>query len=369
MYLNRNIKNTVINLFCSIMLVLLAILLFDLKNISMSLLLLSVICMVHSKDITANCIVFLYIIILIFLLNHNIVKFDFIPQAEVLIENNPNILYWFSIGHPHAIRLVVAYPGYIISKIYNMSLDKGFSYYCILQYSLIYLFINEIVNKYSDNTVNKCKKNFFIRNIVGILPFFILPFIMNGRLISAFLGYSVIIYNFEDFDNNGFKMGKFIIFWIIGFIFTTVSSGTMTVAFIYSIFIFSYNLKKLNINFNIFKMNKIYIILLMLFLWKSLEYTWIMFIRNVTYFGGGSRGFFYMLNHGIGRYFMDNVLLLILMLFLIFAVISINDVCLKKFQTYNLWFAIVVSAYGLFFGFSTGLMIIPPLISILLIKL
>lgn len=304
-----------------------------------------------------------YSLILMLLLNFDILQFNFIPQAKVLLDVNKDLIYWFSNGHPHAIRLFVAYPGYILSNLYNVSLDIGYTYYGIILFVILYLVMSNILMRLQIKINNW--KSILAYNLM-LIPLLILPLIMNGRLIPAFLGFSLLINLFIN-TNLGFKITKFKIVSIItfSFILTMVSSGTMTVAFIYIlVMLYSSNYKKLKLKKTL---RFLFFILILSFpiIFKVLDYVWLMLSRNIQFYGGGIKGVVNMLNHGAGRFITFDPIVLYTFIFLGFFFLLINiKYILNKIRHSDalspVVIAINISAYGMLFGFSTGLMIIPP---------
>lgn len=343
-------------------------------NLTISLICISIIMVFPMKNILGKAIALIYYIILLLLVQNKIIVFDFIPQARFLIENNTNIFYWFSVGNPHAIRLLAAYPAYIIVKLYKVNLDLAYSYYSIVLFTITYLFI-------IDSGYKLQKKKYLldskIKNLLALIPLFILAFIMNGRLIVAYLGFCILIHLFLDLfnANNKPNMIVFLIKGSFGFFLTTVSSGTMITAIIYIIISMGILISKEE------KMGKhkrtIFVTILVLspLLYKVFIYIWMMTMRNINYYGGGISGVFNMLNHGIGKYFLaDGSIYLIgsmivLLIVLIVNVKYLKFIIVKKYNYYPILFAINLSAYGFLFGYSTGLMIILPLIILILTKL
>jgi len=322
------------------------------------------------KRISIKLISILYLFLMTVLVSKKLLEFDFIPQARVILNSNPNVLYWFFVGHPHAIRLLIAYPGYIISEFYNIELNTGFSYYGISMFVIMYMLIANTLLKLS------VIKNFFLmKMILAVIPLLILPLLMNGRLIAAYLGFTILINLFVRLFNNE-DLGKIKIFVIgsIGLILTMVSSGTMVVSALYIIFL-SYVFNQKHIKSKRFiKKALIFLLVLSPIFYKLLSYYWLMFMRNVNYYGGGINGTIDMLNHGIGRYLPKNNGAIVFIIILAFVIIFLNIVYLNKLikkrnRKITIIAGINISLYGMLFGYSTGLMMIPPLIILMLLFL
>ncbi len=94
--------------------------------------------LLYRSGLYAKGIVLLYYLILIVLLKGGGLSFDFIPQAKALLDLDQNVIFWLQLGHPHAIRLLLAYPGYIVSQVCDIDLNIAFSYYVVI------LFYNDV---------------------------------------------------------------------------------------------------------------------------------------------------------------------------------------------------------------------------------
>ena len=93
---------------------------------------------------------------------------------------------------------------------------------------------------------------------------------MNGRLILAYLGYSILINLYTDlFEGTEIKKTKAIIITLISLILTMVSSGTMIVASSYVIIMI------LAINYGNFKKIKTIKTMILLILFSKEKLLWI----------------------------------------------------------------------------------------------
>lgn len=363
----------VVEMILFLLLSLLSILVFisiRLPTLSVGLLIVAIIIIFPSRNVVSKINAILYFLIILILIQGGIVAFNFIPQAETLLQINTDLIFWFSRGHPHAIRLLIAYPGYLLSQLYAVDLEVGFSYYASAFFTLMYLIIMETTSKFPQ----RARLPLAIKGFIAIAPFIFLLFIMNGRLIFAYTGFSILINLFLGlFRGEPKSKLKLFVSGLFGFLLTTVSSGTMTVSLSYLVLLTCIlNRKKMNKWSFIKRLPKATLLLAPL-LYIILPYFWMMLMRNVNFFGGGISGVFNMLNHGAGRIFGANNAIILVMAFVPIA-IYINVRYLKKAieNNYNLipiLCAINIAIYGLMFGFSTGLMMIPPIIMLVLVKL
>lgn len=232
--LNKLFINIIIILFLAIMF-LFVIPQMGSAIIAMILLNMIIVFILPFKDLFSKILGFLYSLLLLLFVQGNWIEFEFFLQAYKLLIDNTDLLHWFSEGHVHAIRLLIAYPGYIISKVFAIELNIGFSYYCVTMFTVMYLIIIDTVLKFKKSRLryDSETKMFF-----ALIPFLILPFIMNGRLIAAFLGFSILIHLFVALFHGQSRMGSIKKFLIgcLGLVLTMVSSGTMSVALVYCLF-------------------------------------------------------------------------------------------------------------------------------------
>jgi hypothetical protein len=345
---------------------LLTILEIYLPSLSIFLFNMIIIILMPSKNIFSKLVAALYAVLLLLLIQGKWIEFDFLPQVKALLEENSSIFYWFSVGHPHAIRFLIAYPGYFISNFYNIGLNAGFSYYCVVIFTALYLVIAETIVR-----IKECKKHFIreVKIITALTPLLILPFIMNGRLIAAYLGFSILILIYVNLFNGKPVLRKIKLFSIgfLGLLLTMVSSGTMAVALMYVFFLtFLLNYKRIKQK-RFMKQAGCVLLLISPIIYKVLMYFWQMVLKNVNFYGGGVGGFFNMLNHGAGRYFYITgpwsiVILIIAVVLLALNIMVIKKAMLKAYRYIPILAGINISLYGLLFGFAAGSMMIPPLI-------
>lgn len=372
---SNNVNSVVINRLIKFFLLLLfAVFLFlmiDKKNLPMfiTFLYVAVILFYPMRYDFGKLLALIYVWLLVFLVYRKVIDFNFIPQAKDLLDMNPNIFYWLSIGHAHAVRLLVAYPGYIMSIVFGVTLNEGFSYYCIFMYLLMYL---NILDSSRNIKVFKGHILYKLKDVLCLFPMIILTFLMNGRLVAAFFGFSILVDLFcKVFNDIKVNMVSVIIVISFGFLFTTVSSGTMMVSFIYIVAMIYFrnknNLNKKRFGFTF----AIMLILFMPIIIEIFQYIYFMFMRNVNYFGGGIEGFINMMQHGVGRYFINNPFIFLFFIIAAMFIILFNIRFIRRQEIKNYNFlpviiAVNISIYGLLFGHSTGLMAVVPLIIIML---
>lgn len=146
--------------------------------------------------------------------------------------NNETLLSLFETNHPHFLRIFILYVIYQISLFF--ALDITFIYNLLLLFLLFftYIFIKKIIFDIF---------NFIDYKILGVLFFyFLLSFFMNGRIIFAIFGNTLLLYGlyFNIYSINQKIMNfKLVIIVIFSLLITSVSSGTFMVCLL-TIFLF-----------------------------------------------------------------------------------------------------------------------------------
>lgn len=313
----------------------------------------------------------IFAVILLSGVKTGIISLTFFPQAEVLLQTNKELLYWFREGHVHAIRLLIAYPGHLLSEMYDISLNMGFSYYGILIFLILYTVLISI-------TLAKGRiKHHALLGLMVVIGF--LAFAMNGRIAFAFLGYTFLI-KAAFMQSAGIRFLSFNIvkLYVLGVLLTTVSSGCMILGISYlcccCILKYLYGIKKY------FKIRvaicSIPVLIACMPLLKIIgNYVFKMINKNIVFYGGGLTGLFGLLEHGLGKIFPNiNFDLYIIFLGIGTMVLLLNlllfiYVFVKKKNNYTvLVLGINLSCYGMLVGISTGSMGLIPVIIFVMLK-
>lgn len=280
-------------------------------------------------------------------------EFIFIPQAKALLDLNENILYWFKEGHMHAIRLLIAYPGYIISRFCSIELNVGFGYYCILIFAL---FFRDLIILQRNI---KAKTDIRIVYLMSGIFVMLLIFVMNGRIIFSFFGISIIIINNLKIWS-GMNLNHGLLWsYVAGIVFSMVSSGTMLVSIAIAILgvILSRHFKEVLKS----KILYLYLILASPVIYFFSKYIVLMIKKNIDYFGGGISGVINMLSHGVGKILLvDNIILASIIVIGGICVLIINlAFIVQLYKNKSAIFPVAVSCnislYGSLFGISTGI--------------
>lgn len=282
-------------------------------------------------------------------------NFNFLPQVESLLMMNP-VKVLLS-GHEWGPRYMVSYPSVLISKLFEIDIDLAFTIYCsIFLFGIVLLFgkIGEVIKPK--------RKMVFVA--ISILAVAALTFIMNGRLISAYFGLTLILYlQMKAFKEERFFQLREIVLLFLGFFLSTVSSGTMMVTLTQIILGGSMLLKY----YKGFRDFLILITAISLFISLMGSHVLQMVNKNLFYFGGGFSGFINMFHHGLGRIILINKGVILLILVSVpFAVYLFLFFYKKMKKTSDggqpFIVAIPISILCGLFGLSTATMIIPALI-------
>lgn len=294
-----------------------------------------------------------------------IVQFAFFSQALVLYEINENLFFWFSEGNLHAVRFMIAYPAVLISKINALTLNEAFTVYSCMAFALIGFFFLRLLKNTKGLTA-------FNRG-VGLALLIILSLFMNGRLIYAFLGIVLILD--AEWKYKKYKKGvvPLKISEITGLILTMVSSGTMTIASVFILFMNGIQWIESKEKRERRKLLAVNILLIYPFVDRFLPYFIRFLIKNIDYYGGGFQGAVGVMQHGFGRFFYtENTNVYFLIVAAALLVVSINMLFFVEYivRTKNPYLPIMLIAnlciYGGVFGFSTGLLALLPIMALIL---
>lgn len=329
------------------------------------------IAMNRNVDASIKAIAVFLLVFLNYLLYLHLTSFDFLPQAHYLLSMNDNLLVWFQSGHIHAIRLLIAYPGYLLQLLFDVELNQGFGGYCTIIFTLLFLFLERIKQLFGA----KLSASYYDFLLFGFVVF--LFFVMNGRIAFAFLGYAILINEMILFYKGRQRRQWFsrYVKIIAGIILGTVSSGTMMVCICFTVTMFVITVvRDRSIGKGAIRLISIAIAGFPVIIY-ALQYVAKMIDKNVSYFGGGFLGIINMLQHGIGAVFgIPSTLMIIWMLsmgaiFLIGNLALLRYVYRKSQDIFPLILSANIAFYGAFVGFSTGTLILIPLCIILLLGL
>lgn len=75
------------------------------------------------------------------LITFGVIEFPMFPQAASLYDINEDAFYWLKAGHVHAIRLLIVYPGVVLSNLFGFETDLGVTIYSASLMILILYFM------------------------------------------------------------------------------------------------------------------------------------------------------------------------------------------------------------------------------------
>lgn len=297
-----------------------------------------------------------------------IIEFPMFPQAADLYAVNENVFYWIGTGHVHAIRLLIVYPGAVLSKLFGLDLNLGVTIYSASLLILILYFMMRMMS------ISKLENRIGV--IASGLLIIALSYFMNGRLIFVFFGISLLALYELKFREDEVSVLMLQIVTVISIIFTMVSSGTMVVAFVYAVMIIPYRWKKAHKA----REKRLFIAILLVSAIPAIvifvPYLIKMIEKNIIFYGGGFQGTINLINHGLGKIVNTNNKLLVFSLFIIGAITVIINIKLfkgkivrKDHPNLPLFLLVNLSAYGCVFGFSTGLTALIPLLVLMIEKM
>ncbi len=184
---------------------------------------------------------------------------------------------------------------------------------------------------------------------------------MNGRLVLAFLGISLLHYTLDRWIRRDIHPASFVVLLFVGWYFCCVSSGIMLVATLtvctwLVVFIFR-GFGNSPLSLSEIAMSLL-ILLSIYFIYPVLA---VEVLKEIMYYGGN---LIHMLDHGLGEYILKlGMFGIILLIFLSLAFLYFVSFVWKKYSEYRL-FLIIISyslALGLF-GYATMLTGLPAVI-------
>ena len=292
----------------------------------------------------SNFFVFFHILIILIFVFFRRKIFYIFPQAMNLYNLHVGVITLLKYGYIHHIpRYLVVYPSIFLGELFKIDIHLVNTVYSMIIFCMTIILWWKIVKKYKVR-INLLTWMFLVVFSIGIINF------VNGRIIFAYFSEALLLYYFVE--------GKFQINlkFLIIFLFSSVSSGTMSVILIIC-FLLRKKMKNYQKTNNFYKLFKIPIILIMLYFFM------IFLKKNLAYYSGN---IFFMLQHGLFSILEDisiDIYILLLIVFIFFIYVSIllkkKDELLFKFY--------LGSIVGLLFGFTAGSMILPILLIYFLI--
>ena len=182
-----------------------------------------------SRSLFPNIVSGLLLVAYSVLIVSGIKEFTIGSQEEALIGVNP--LWLLENLHAHALRYIIVWPIVTIAQEVGMNINTLFSFYVLLIAYLTSLILGKSIKYLYPSLIKKSAwyRVFFLGMWLTVLLF------MNGRLICEFFGISAILYAqlvfLSKYQTQQPKISNLIGLQALGLIFTSVSTGTFSVAF------------------------------------------------------------------------------------------------------------------------------------------
>ena len=256
--------------------------------------------------------------------------------------------------HHHGFRYFLVYPIFQLAKWLGVSYNWLFSLYVPVLISLIAYFTTHAVVGMGRHTSIEKRTIIFI----GVSLFIILlSLLMNGRLMFAFTGSAILVWALLNWERNRDWINLLAI--VTAFFFSSVSSGTFIVVIASFYFFLGVNVllgtpsvcrRKILVNYALL------LVLVNPFLTMVL-------IKNFEFYGDDFSSVMGLLSHGYG--------LLLLQSNLIFLAVGMIAILLLTYffrkQIFHYWVLsslVLIYIAGGMFGYSTALVVLPPLLVI-----
>lgn len=305
----------------------------------------------------AKLYVFILFIVWLYLVLSGIKEYVVWGQILDIQKSGLSLIELFDSRHAHFLRYSLVYPVILLSEKLSIPINLVFSIVLYLLNVIIYILMKRLCNNVDGST----RHYFFI-----LLSLFTINILMNGRLVFAFLGISLLLYTF--YFSIKLKMGslRFTVYILLSLWLLSVSTGTFMVGIGSSIFcVFVLYWKRIRIsgqilNKKLLAMCFIFVLLLPL----SLQYVQ----KNLDYYDGE---LVLMLSHGYGRVFYNEYVVIIFLVLspiaALFAYYAIHRMVKIDYLSVSIPIIVVASIVGLF-GHSSFLVALPVIIVIIYLQ-
>ena len=292
----------------------------------------------------SNFFVFFHILTVVTFVSLRKKIFYIFPQAMNVYNFHVDFITLYKYGYIHHIpRYLVVYPSIFLGELFDIDIHLVNTVYSMIIFCITIILWWRIIKKYRVR-INLLTWILLVFFSIGIITF------VNGRIIFAYFSEALLLYYFveEKFQIN-FK-------FLIIFLFSSVSSGTMSVILI----ICFLSRKMLNNTARAKKLLRLFkfpiIIMIGYFFVISLK-------KNLIYYSGN---IFAMLQHGLFA-ILENLSIEVYVSLLIGLICFIYITILLKKKDELLFKFYIGSVIGVFFGFTAGSMMLPILLVYFLI--
>ena len=304
---------------------------------------------------------FVYLLAVVALIRLGRVSYPMMSQAFALYQSAPDLLIWIKAGNVHAPRLLVSYPGVLLSYVCSVPLDTGMSLFTALLFWFTYTNMGRAVEEVEADL--PCRSWL---PVLLLFPMLVLTLIMNGRLVFAMCGYSLALATILRVKRMPVFRLSGLLPLAVAVLLCAVSTGTLIVCIVTS------GLLLLSLCGKELSKKPLLLICLAAALLLMLPYIGRMIAKLFAYYGPGLAGLSGILQHGAGR--------LLAQMFTspaAWVLLVIGSVGLLLGMTVVLWFLLsprsrsgryyalgtgtLISVICFPVGYSTGLMFIVPM--------
>lgn len=192
------------------------------------------------------------------------------------------------------------------------------------------------------------------------ITYALLSFTMNGRIASAHLGFAIALSALHQWDQKRVGNIVFILMYIMAVFFCSVSTGTIFIPLLLLIVYFGTNFI-INIKKQGVSRFDLYALVAFILIFLSLTpYFYGLLEKNLSFYGGS---LFAMMEHGLGKVFINLLPILPLILFALFVLIAFFVLLAMRYRFNPLVvMGLCVTACGGLFGYSTLSLIFLPIL-------
>lgn len=274
----------------------------------------------------------------------------FLPWDQVTEMHSFNIHPFLLAGHPHFYRYLVTYPGFLLDNIF--SAETGFSIYVSFFFALnAYLWARVYIRIHHTPPP-----------LALLLIFIAIHFSMNGRGVFAWTAWLLAMEVCISIHEKRFKpiRGLLIVFFSLWL--ASVSTGVFIVVFSIMTLFTLRCIQFRNAFRNFSWIHAVALATALVLIYAASQYFVSAIIKNVDYYGGGWGGVISMLDHGLGRYtFNPVVIVLVFNIIIVFSIVFLFILKNRNLDTPVTYF-IAAPLMGGLFGITVLTLVIPALL-------
>ena len=223
-------------------------------------------------------------------------SFTIWEQVVELHAQKRSLANLYAARHPHFLRYLVAYPVFLGSNLTGLSSAAIFNLACLALLPALALILRRV--ELIETSENSSEARITAHTIV----LFSISYFMNGRIIFALFGYSILVLVLSEyFSSCRWRFSSFIL-CLVGILFCSVSSGVFAVAFLFLLLCLLLSVVRAfeapTVRPAQLGMTVSIIVLFAMFR----EFLLIGIDKNIEFYGGGIEAVWTMLDHGLGTY-------------------------------------------------------------------